>query len=103
MHNILCEIINIPNPEPDGDSHVYFDPPESVKMKYPAIRYKRTKIKAKYANNSKYKIDRAYELTYIHDDPDDSVVEEILQLPYCGHDRQYKANNLYHDVFILHS
>ena len=34
LHEFLCEIL--------GSRNVYFQPPESVKMKYPAIVYERT-------------------------------------------------------------
>ena len=37
LHEFLCEIL--------GSRNVYFQPPESVKMKYPAIVYERTEIK----------------------------------------------------------
>jgi hypothetical protein len=99
LHDILCELVNIT--EPNGDRHIYFNPLESVKMKYPAIRYKRKKIDKIYANNLVYKFKTCYELVVIHADPDDDLIEKVLALPYCEHDRQYISNNLVHDVFTL--
>ena len=52
LHETLCAIINIT--EPDGDRHTYFQPPASVKMKYPAIVYELDDIDTKHANNSIY-------------------------------------------------
>lgn len=99
LHESLCEIININS---NGDRHVYFNPPSSVRMKYPAIRYARKKIDKTYANNSVYKFRTAYELTLIDEDPNSGLIEKILQLPYCSHDRHYKTDNLNHDIFTIH-
>ena len=32
-----------------GNKNVYYQPPESLKMEYPAIRYSRSDIDSKYA------------------------------------------------------
>lgn len=97
---IVCSILNIV--EPDGDRHTYFDPPETIKMKYPAIRYSRKQIDNLYANNSIYKQMDAYELVLIDPNPDSPYIKEIMKLPYCTYDRHYKADNLNHDVFTIH-
>ena len=85
-----------------GSRNVYFDPPESVRMKYPAIRYSRKKIGNTYANNSVYRQNNSYELIVIYDDPDSDLPIRISTLPFSSHDRSYKANNLYHDVFTIY-
>lgn len=100
LHAILCEIVNIK--ESDGDEHVYFDPPASIKMRYPAIRYARKKIEKVYANNSVYRKLTPYEIVVIDSNPDSDLIDKILQLPYCEHDRHYKAENLNHDVFTIY-
>ena len=40
--------------EISGTKHVYFMPPTSLKMEYPAIRYTREKIDTRNADNKKY-------------------------------------------------
>lgn len=100
LNAILCGIINIT--EPDGDTHVYFDPPMDLKMKYPAIRYKRKKIDKVYANNIAYMYRTPYEIIMIDKSPDSEYVSKLLALPYCSHDRHYMANNLHHDVFTIY-
>lgn len=97
---ILCSILNIT--EPDGDRHTYFNPPASVSMKYPAIRYARKKIEKVYANNIAYRSFTPYEVILIDYDPDSPYVEKLLQLPYCEHDRHYYSDNLSHDVFTIY-
>jgi hypothetical protein len=99
LHEILCKIVGIT--EPDGDRHVYYNPPESVNMKYPAIRYSRSNIKNKYADNGVYGQKRVYELIVIDRDPDSHIVNSISILPECVYARGYKASNLNHDVFYI--
>lgn len=82
--------------------NVYFNPPESVKMKYPAIVYSRARPENLRANNSLYKKFNAYEVTVISERPDSEIVDIISQLPMCSWDRQFVANNLYHDVFTIY-
>lgn len=82
--------------------NVYYQPPESVKMQYPAIRYSKKNIQSVYANNSKYLMRDCYELIVISRKPDDPVIKRLLALPYCSYDRQYIADNLYHDVLTIY-
>lgn len=94
LHEVLCEIL--------GSNSVYFQPPESVKMTYPAIRYKRKKIDNEHADNKVYVQFRSYEITVIDYDPESEIVDRISLLPQCSHDRHYETSNLNHDVFTLY-
>lgn len=85
-----------------GDEHVYFQPPASVKMVYPAIRYKLATIANTYANNRAYLQGTAYELVYITKNPDDVMIKTLSKLPYCKFDRHYTADNLNHYTFTLY-
>mgnify|MGYP003298287533 FL=1 len=85
-----------------GSENVYFDPPENVKMNYPAIKYSRSKIDNTFAINSVYKQDLRYEVIAIYKDPDSDLPLKISRLPKCKHDRPYVSDNLYHDVFTLY-
>lgn len=100
LHDILCEIINIT--EPNGDRHTYYQPPESIKMNYPAIVYSRKSIDNVHANNSIYRQSNAYEVIVIDEDPDSEIVSKVSKLPTCRHDRHYESDNLNHDVFTLY-
>lgn len=82
--------------------HVYYQPPESIKMSYPAIVYSRYDIDNQNANNHPYVLTNAYEITVIDKDPDSEVVPKIAALSGCQFDRNYKADNLNHDVFTLY-
>lgn len=85
-----------------GSKNVYFQPPESVRMKYPAIVYSRSHFENKFANNSVYKQDTAYEIIVIYDDPDSELPKKVASLPTCRSDRNYTADNLYHEVFTIY-
>lgn len=82
--------------------NVYYQPPESIKMQYPAIRYSKKNIQSVYANNSKYLMRDCYELIVISRSPDHPVIKKLLALPYCSYDRPYVADNLYHDVLTIY-
>ena len=100
LQELLSNIIDIT--EPNGDRHVYYNSPESVKMKYPAIKYTRKPPGIKHADNAIYKRMDAYELTLIEDEADSQFVDDLLQLPYCSYDRFYRADGLNHHVFTLY-
>ena len=94
LHYKLVELL--------GSNNVYYQPPEDLKMKYPAIRYKKSRIEGTNADNRKYLKNTRYEIIVISEDPDHPVIEKILDLPYCSYDRRYTSNNLYHDSLTLY-
>ena len=93
LHETLCTVL--------GSKHVYFQPPSSVKMVYPAIVYSRSNIDNMSANNSVYMQSYFYELTVIDSDPDSEIVKQISKLPTCRFNRHFTSDNLNHDVFTL--
>lgn len=85
-----------------GSRNVYYQPPASVKMKYPAIVYSRSDIDNRFANDSVYIQSHFYELTVIDDDPDSEIVEKVSKLPACRFNRHFTSDNLNHDVFTIY-
>lgn len=85
-----------------GNDHVYYDPPENLKMEYPAIRYSKGKIDTRHANDKIYKKMTRYELIVISRKPDSEVIDALLELPYSLYDRHYVSDNLHHDVLTLY-
>lgn len=85
-----------------GSRNVYYQPPESTKMEYPAIRYSKSDIESDYANNAKYSKRKRYELVVIARKPDNEVIDKLLELPYCSYDRHYVSDNLHHDTLTLY-
>ena len=82
--------------------HVYYQPPESLKMEYPAIRYSKSIISSNYANDNKYSNFTSYEIIVIDRRPDNEVIQKILMVPYSKFDRHYVSDNLNHDVISLY-
>lgn len=84
-----------------GSDNVYYQPPESISMKYPAIIYARDGISNTFADDIAYIHRIKYRITVIDKDPDSIIVDKISRLPMCSFDRHYTADNLNHDVFTI--
>lgn len=84
-----------------GSRNVYFQPPESLKLKYPCIVYELSGIRPLHADNQEYVAYKRYSITYINEDPDSLTVDELEVLPFCTLDRTFKADNLNHYVFTI--
>lgn len=82
--------------------NVYFQPPESTKMQYPAIVYSLSRIERTNADNNVYQMHKAYDVTLIHPDPDNTIKEELASLPMCRFDRHFKADNLNHYTYTIY-
>lgn len=80
---------------------VYFQPPENVQMKYPAIVYHRDFADTKFADNNPYRYTKRYMVTVIDRNPDSAIPNKIALLPMCSFNRFFTADNLNHDVFQL--
>ena len=84
-----------------GSRNVYFQPPESVKMNYPAIVYGLDNIENSFADDWVYLSKKKYLVTVIDEDPDSPIVGRVASLPSCRFNRHFESDNLNHDVFIL--
>lgn len=85
-----------------GTRNVYYQPPESLKINYPAIIYSRNDVDSRYANDLPYMLSKSYEIIVVDKKADNSVIDAILQLPYSSYDRHYVSDNLHHDVIELY-
>lgn len=85
-----------------GSRNVYFQPPASVKMQYPAIVYELDDINNKFANDSVYKQSLRYKITVMDFNPDSEIVKKVSKLPRCRFNRHFTSDNLNHDVFTIY-
>lgn len=85
-----------------GSRNVYYQPPSTIQMNYPAIVYSRSNIQNTFADDSMYTQSYAYEVTVIDRDPNSEIVEKVSALPMCKFDRYFITSNLNHDVFTLY-
>lgn len=89
LHAKLIELL--------GSNNVYFQPPETLKMKYPCIRYSKTRPLVEHADNLGYFKKDHYELIVIDTDPDTEIPDRIIEsIPFSSIDRYYSADNLTH-------
>ncbi len=84
-----------------GSDHVYFQPPETVKLTYPCIIYERNRVNTRHANDLPYLLKKRYQVIVIDRDPDSELPDKVANLPLCSFDRFYTADNLNHDVYNL--
>ena len=95
LHHILEDAL--------GSKNVYFEPPESFKLTYPCIVYYFSGHFERPADNDQYNLRKQYSLTYITPKADDdTVVNKLERLRYCGLSRAYVASNLHHYAFNLY-
>lgn len=85
-----------------GSRNVYFQPPASVRINYPAIVYTRSDIDNTFADDSVYIQSHFYEVTVIDEDPDSKIVDAVSKLPTCQFSRHFTSENLNHDTFIIY-
>lgn len=93
LHQILVDSL--------GSNYVYFQPPESIKLTYPCIIYRRVGSHIKYADDEMYKHMKRYEGILITKDPDSDLPDKLEKLRYCSLERIYTANNLNHYAFKI--
>ena len=84
-----------------GTRNVYYQPPESTKMKYPAIVYSRSDIDNRFANNEVYHQSHAYRVTIIDEDPDSEIVQKMSKFKTAKFERHFTTNGLNHDIFAI--
>jgi len=93
LHTELLEIL--------GTNNVYFQPPESIKMSYPAIVYSRSDIENTHAGDNIYNQTIKYKVTALDHNPDSEVVEKLSAFKYATFDRHYAVNGINHDQFTI--
>jgi hypothetical protein len=95
LHEEFCEIL--------GSRYVYFQPPMSVQMHYPAIRYSIAGAYQKHADDTLYAFMMRYEVTVIDANPETEIPWKLLShFSKCSFDRHYVSDKLNHFVFTLY-
>lgn len=95
LHKELCAVL--------GSKNVYFQPPESVKMQYDAIRYELSGKEITRANDAIYNMTNQYSGVLITRNPDTTIPDNLLKhFKMCSFGRPYTADNLNHYPFTLY-
>lgn len=83
--------------------NVYFQPPESLKLKYPCFIYNLSSITPIYADDKTYKYHRRWQITYVTQKPDDDLIEIMLsRFKMITFDRHFTSDRLNHYIFNLY-
>ena len=85
-----------------GEENVYYQPPANLKMKYPCIRYERSRIRNIAADNRVYSQRIFYDIPVIDPQPDSEMTVNLAQLPRISHEQNFTADGLHHDVFSIY-
>lgn len=86
-----------------GSKEVYFQPPKSIKMRYPSIVYHLDRIDTRSADNKHYGLFDRYSIIYMTKDADDPFPTEFLtHFPMSSYDRSARNDNLYHHYITLY-
>ena len=98
LQYLLEDIMNFSGYVP----HVYYQPPESIKLTYPCIVYNRSTFYTRYANNHIYNDMAQYTVTLMDKDPESSLVQALRDLEYCEMANEFTSENIHHFVFTLY-
>lgn len=93
LHQTLVDIL--------GSNHVYYNPPESLKLEFPCIVYNISTINSVKADNKNYINYDAYKIIVVSKKVDNPAIRSILELPRTRYVNRYTRDGLYHDVIIL--
>lgn len=85
-----------------GIEHIYFQPPETVKLKYPCAIYHLNRYKQQHADDISYLNYKSYLITIVDKDPESDIPDKLLKLPMCTFDRYYTSDMLNHWVFSIY-
>ena len=85
-----------------GSTNIYFDPPESFKLKFPCIVYSLDNNYLIKADNKNYIGMKRYTMIYITQNADDSMTDVLEDLDYCSLNRTYSSDNFYHYAYTIY-
>lgn len=86
----------------EGVEKAYLQPPTEG-LKYPCIMIERGGLSdVKFADNKKYRLLKAYDITVIDRAPDSGIPDQVEGLPYAEFNRFFRLNGLNHFVFQLY-
>lgn len=84
------------------NKHVYFQPPEGMKLEYPCIIYKKAVPSITRADNRVYTLTPRYEVTIVDKNPESTIPYSILNaIESSSIDRYFVTNNLNHTIMTV--
>ena len=96
LQKMLEDFQTIAGEEP----HVYYQPPENVKLVYPCFVYVFDNTETIYAGGRPYLHFDRYSVTYITKKSTSRIVNAMRTLPHMDYDTHFTSENLHHYVFL---
>lgn len=100
FHELLCDLLGCATT--GSTCYCYFQPPESIKMTYPAIVYILDDVNNTFADDSVYASRRKYQVTLITKNPDDSCIDALAAFATSRFVRYTTQDNLNHYVYEIY-
>lgn len=86
-----------------GSTNTFFQPPESVKIKYPCFVYEFSKDHDLHADDMAYLTHTGYDVTAITKDPDVTYKNELkAEFRHCEWVRSFISDNLNHNIYKIY-
>ncbi|MCF8018191.1 MAG: hypothetical protein K9L62_02210 [Vallitaleaceae bacterium] len=85
-----------------GSRNVYFQPPESKNINYPALIYNIDDRPTYFANDKPYMIRHRYKVIVIDRNPNSAIPDKVGSLQSCKFVTAYTKDNLHHTVYNLY-
>ena len=85
-----------------GSRNVYFQPPESIKLKFPCIIYNLSSMQNNNADDMPYIKNKRWFVTIVDKDPESDIYERMIdEFQMCTLDRTGVVDNLNHWYLTL--
>lgn len=83
--------------------NVYFQPPETLKMSYPCIRYNRSQNRTFKADDKLYNFRQGYTVILIEHDPDSDLAKRMLDIfDFIKIESYYRSDGLNHTKLLIY-
>lgn len=99
LHKIFVDLLGT---EDETETRVYFQPPFTIKLKYPCIIYERSDKKDFFSGDKKYLGLVKYSVSVVDKNPDSTIPQRIENLPYTSFSTHFAIDGLNHDIYTLY-
>ncbi len=83
--------------------HLYYQPPENVKLIYPCVIYERSRFHQIRADNKRYRSIPCWSTTLIIKSPQNAPITQLIDgFQMCSFDRSFTSDNLNHYAYTIY-
>ena len=85
----------------EASRHVYYQPPETIKMAYPCIIYTLSRDDLLHADDIAYNRKKRYSVMVVDKNPDSELPDILADMFHVKMERHFTADNLHHFVYTI--